>query len=53
MKKTVIISALAAAAGIATYLLTRKKAPVEPQSAERTHHLTNIFSKAKQHAINE
>lgn len=52
MKKSIIISALAAA-GIVTWLLNRKKPEVKTQPVERTHHLTKVFSKAKQHAINE
>lgn len=52
MKKTFIMVALTAA-GIVAYLLNRKK-PVETiQPVERTHHLTKVFSKAKQHAVHE
>lgn len=52
MKKTIIIAALTAA-GIVTYLLNRKKPAKNTGSIERTHHLTQVFSKAKQHAINQ
>lgn len=50
--KKILIAALAAA-GVVTYLLSRKKAPapVNNGNVEPTHHLTQVFSKAKQHAI--
>ena len=52
MKKLIIASL--ATAGILTYFFSRKKTPVnnnvEPH--EQTHHLTQVFSKAKQHAVN-
>lgn len=44
--------AFLAAAGIVAYLLSRKKTPVNTHSVERSHHLTDAFSKAKQHAVN-
>ena len=52
MKKS-LITALTAA-GVVTYLLNKKKAPAPVNSGkvEQTHHLTNVFSKAKRHAIN-
>lgn len=51
--KKILIAALAAA-GVVTYLLSRKKAlaPVNNTNVEQTHHITQVFSKAKQHAIN-
>lgn len=51
--KKILIAALAAA-GVVTYLLSRKKAPapVNNTIVEQTHHITKVFSKAKQHAIN-
>jgi len=50
MKKIIIV--LLAAAGIISYLLNRKRTPVKTEAVEKTHHLTKVFSKAKQHAIN-
>jgi coenzyme F420-reducing hydrogenase alpha subunit len=55
MKKNIIMMALAVAGGVATYLLTRKKADIEQnveQGFDKAHHLTNVFSKAKQQAVN-
>ncbi len=51
MKKIIIASL--AAAGIVTYLLNRKKTPENIPYVEPTHHLTQVFSKAKQQAINQ
>jgi hypothetical protein len=54
-KNNILMVALAVAGGVATYLLSRKKAgseaPVEHEF-DKAHHLTNVFSKAKQQAIN-
>lgn len=50
MKKIIIVSL--AAAGIISYLLNRKKAPVNTGDVEETHHITEVFAKAKQHAVN-
>ena len=51
MKKLIIASL--ATAGILTYFFSRKKTPVNNiQPPEQTHHLTQVFSKAKQHAVN-
>lgn len=51
MKKTIIALA---AAGFVAYLLGRKKSPgTTLPPVEHTHHLTQVFSKAKQHAIND
>jgi len=49
MKKLII--AAFTAAGIVSYLLTRKKTPEVTPPVEKTHHLTPVFSKAKQRAI--
>ena len=49
MKKMII--AAMAAAGVVAYLLSRKKTPVKTQPVEQTHHVTQVFSKAKQHAM--
>lgn len=48
MKKILII--LAALFGIANYLSNRKKTSKSIKRPLRSHHLTNAFSKAKQHA---
>ncbi|WP_018611517.1 hypothetical protein [Segetibacter koreensis] len=50
MKKIILFSL--AAAGIVSYLLNRKKTAVKTEPELHTHHLTQAFSKAKQHAIN-
>lgn len=50
--KKLLIAALAAA-GVIAYLLNRKKPVKAPEVTPRTHHLTNVFSKAKQHAVND
>jgi len=54
MKRNMIIAALAVA-GIATYIWNRKKGESVAESAEqgfdKAHHLTNVFSKAKDHAM--
>lgn len=50
MKKSIIIAALTAA-GVVAYLLNRKKTTPSPVVPEHSHHLTNVFSKAKQKAI--
>lgn len=47
-----ILVTILAAVGVITYLLSRKKTPVTTQPAEQTHHLTQVFSRAKQHAVN-
>jgi hypothetical protein len=52
MKKTFIMVALTAA-GVVAYLLNRKKPAKNTVPVERTHHLTKVFSKAKQHAVHE
>jgi hypothetical protein len=55
MKKNIIMMALAVAGGVATYLLSRKKTSTElpaGQEFDKAHHLTNVFSKAKQQAVN-
>lgn len=52
MKKTFIMVALTAA-GVVAYLLNRKRPVKNTAPVERTHHLTKVFSKAKQHAVNE
>ena len=50
-KNTLIISAVVAA-GVAAYLLLRNKFRKEEATApERSHHLTNVFSKAKEYAM--
>lgn len=51
MKK--IIITLLAAAGAVAYFLGRKKTSADTENVEQTHHLTQVFSKAKQHAINK
>ncbi len=52
MKRNLIIAVLAIAGGIVSYLLGRKDTTrsVEDfgQGNAKTHHLTNVFSKAKQ-----
>lgn len=52
MKKFLMI--VLAAAGVIAYLLNRKKTPTpgNDKIVEQTHHLTKVFSKAKQHAMN-
>ena len=52
MKKTLIMVALAAA-GIVAYLLNRKKPAKTTVPVERKHHITKVFSKAKQHAVHQ
>jgi predicted naringenin-chalcone synthase len=54
MNRNLIIAALVAA-GIAAYLFTSRRPKSNnnvTRSNVRTHHLTNAFSKAKQHAVN-
>lgn len=52
--KKILIAALAAA-GVVAFLLTRKKSPSpgHNRNAGQTHHLTNVFSRAKQHAVHQ
>ncbi len=50
MKKIIIASL--AAAGVVTYLLNRKKTTVNTVPFKQTHHLTQVFSRAKQQAVN-
>ncbi len=51
MKKIIIIIA-ALIAGIVTYLLNGKKPVQNFKKVDKSHHLTKVFSKAKQRAIN-
>ncbi|MEJ7827264.1 MAG: hypothetical protein WKF91_03685 [Segetibacter sp.] len=54
MNRNLIIAA-SVAAGIAAYLFTSRRPKSNnnvTRSNVRTHHLTNAFSKAKQHAVN-
>lgn len=55
MNRTLIIVA-SVAAGIVAYLYTNRRPKIITNSAAhgnvKTHHLTNAFSKAKQHATN-
>ncbi|MDB5193794.1 MAG: hypothetical protein JWQ96_3357 [Segetibacter sp.] len=54
MKRNMIIAALALAGGIASYLINRKRSDGLSDNASlaagNTHHLTTVFSKAKQRA---
>jgi hypothetical protein len=50
MKKIILF--FLAAAGIVTYLLGRKKTPAKSLPVEHTHHLTQVFSRAKHRAVN-
>lgn len=48
--KKFLIAALAAA-GVVVYLLSKKRTPMPTSKVEQTHHLTKVFSRAKQHAV--
>jgi hypothetical protein len=51
MKNKVLIAALVAA-GVAAYLLIRRKFKKEEVTTpERSHHLTDVFSRAKEYAV--
>ncbi len=54
MKRNIIIAVLALAGGIISYLMGRKNTNKfgehVGQGNTKSHHLTNVFSKAKQHA---
>lgn len=59
MSKKELLIAAAVATGLVTYFILRKKygnrnKHPEPENKleRRTHHLTNVFANAKQHALN-
>ena len=55
MKRNMIIATAMAVAGVATYFIRRRLTSSSgtntTQPTPRSNHLTNAFSKAKQHAI--
>lgn len=51
MKKAMIITGLALAGATAYYFISRLLKKEEAIAQPRTHHLTDVFSKAKNHAI--
>ncbi len=56
MKKSIIISAtLIAGASLAAYLFKKYSTTKQPDNnkepRQRSHHLTNYFSKAKKHSV--
>lgn len=51
MNKNIIIAVSAIAGGVAAYFLLRKLwTKEEEQAPARSHHLTDVFSKAKEYA---
>ena len=56
MKRNMIIAALAVAGGITAYLMNRKRTTGVTENVGQgnanPHHLTTVFSKAKQRAVN-
>ena len=54
MKRNMIIVTALAVAGTATYFIRKNLLSGSPEKMNeqvRSHHLTNAFSKAKQHAV--
>ncbi|MEO7210363.1 MAG: hypothetical protein ABIY35_05430 [Chitinophagaceae bacterium] len=54
MKKTLIITSIIAASSAAfIYILTRRRKRNQriPAPVAKTHHLTNVFAKAKAHIL--
>jgi hypothetical protein len=48
--KTLIAALVTVAAGIATYYFLRNRRKASPEPIDRTHHLTEVFTKAKQYS---
>lgn len=55
MKRNIIIAAAAAAAGIAYYVVSNKKSKKSKnknfQEFKPAHHMTDVFARAKEHAV--
>ncbi len=49
--KNVFIAAAVAVAGLAAYFMIRKRNRRNPEVTQKTHHLTNAFSRAKEYAV--
>jgi hypothetical protein len=48
--KTLVAALVTVAAGLATYYFLRKRRRQPTKQLDRTHHLTEVFSKAKQYS---